>query len=158
MIIIGIDPGSKGAIAVMSDGNIQALYPFPVTAAGLDIVLKEYPGAWVFAEAPASQRFVVYVRKAFLYCGQIRGICCAYNLPLYEVPSKEWKKTVLAGKPYEKNKAISVEYATCKYPDWSASILDRKTFTDNTGPADAICLAEYGFLKLKGEVIYEGKK
>lgn len=148
MVIIGIDPGKQGAIAEFADGDLVGVGILPETTTdfkeslwgvdfdrGIDIVYCEHaqkhtPGRLAIASVWRSH-------------GIIEGVCAGLGLPLVFVNPTEWKKTVLAGLDWKKNKGCSEAYVRRKYPKLELP----KNKQLRSGYCDAICIAEYGVLR-----------
>ena len=109
MKVVGIDPGLSGAIAVLEEKKVLALFDMPVMSEGkknknqlnsaqLVNILKEntkndddiavvveqvnaMPGQGVTSMFNFGQTF-----------GAIKGVCAALNLPIFFVRPSKWKK------------------------------------------------------------------
>ena len=109
MKIIGIDPGLSGAIAVVQNNKVLAIYDMPVMAEGkknkkqlnsaqlvniirentenedeIAVVVEQVnamPGQGVTSMFNFGQTF-----------GAIKGICAALKLPIFFVRPSKWKK------------------------------------------------------------------
>lgn len=146
MIYIGIDPGKKGAMAMISDlTKERALIPFDETVYAK--VLKECIGK----EATACLEHVGAmpgqgVTSMFNFgqnFGYIKGLLEAFQIPYELVRPQKWKKEFsITG---DKNSSIEV----CKrlFPGVSLRRTDRCR-KDDDGFAEALLLAEYARRRL----------
>ena len=153
MIIVGIDPGLSGAIAILKDIKVLNIFDMPVMAEGkknkrqlnsaqlVNIIrentnLKEdiavvveqvnaMPGQGVTSMFNFGQSF-----------GVIKGVCSALSLPIYFVRPTKWKKyfnLIKTNKDASRTKVIEV------YPEISAKLSRKK----DSNKADAILIARY---------------
>ena len=153
MMIIGIDPGLTGAIAILEDNKVLRIYDMPVMAEGkknkkqlnsaqLVNILKEstinndeivviveqvnaMPGQGVTSMFNFGQTF-----------GAIKGVCAALNLPIFFVRPSKWKKhfeLINSSKDASRTKVIEM------YPSLSSQ-LDKKK---DVNKSDAILIARF---------------
>lgn len=149
MTVIGIDPGKKGGIAVLRDGELIGAYPWhparlttvlrcPVRPS-LVVVEKVHamPGQGVTSMFHFGQNF-----------GEIIGICYAMNFSegignLMLASPQTWKRAcgLIGG-----SKGDSIRLAMELYPG-----TDFKATQSARGPADGLCeaalIARYGYQK-----------
>ena len=157
MIIVGVDPGQKGGLAIMKDGACTG-HPMPLagkevdTRAVADLVMGEYD---LVLEDPSNHILVVVEKvhampkqgvsstfKFGLNYGRILGAIEALGLRYELVTPQAWKKAILAGT--NKGKTAAVEFVHRRYP--SVNLMPGRMRTHHDGIADAVCLAEYGRL------------
>ena len=149
MYYFGIDPGSKGAIAII-DVTFINLYPMPDNALDLAKILKlaTLSRSHVFVEkAQAMSR----ERKGgatgmFTYgtgYGIILGILAALELPHTLVHPKTWCKAMHAGTRAGMPKQRSLEAARRLFPTVELKRTTRCSKPDE-GFIDALLIAEYG--------------
>ena len=109
MIIIGIDPGLSGAIAILEDNKVLGIFDMPVMAEGkknkrqlnssqlvniitdntdktkeIAVIVEQVnamPGQGVTSMFNFGQTF-----------GAIKGVCAALKLPIFFVRPSKWKK------------------------------------------------------------------
>ena len=153
MIIIGIDPGLSGGIAVLKDKAIKNLYDMPVMSEGkknkrqlnsaqLAKIIKEnihekeetaivveqvnaMPGQGVTSMFNFGQTF-----------GAIKGISAALGLPIFFVRPAKWKKhfeLINSSKDSRRTKAIEM------YPSISYQLSKKK----DVNKSDAILIARF---------------
>ena len=153
MILIGIDPGLTGAIAILEGKKVLNIYEMPVMAEGkknkkqlnsaqLVALIKEYsnnnddvvviveqvnamPGQGVTSMFNFGQTF-----------GAIKGICAALKLPIFFVRPLKWKKhfeLVNSSKDSSRTKAIEM------YPTLSKKKKKKK----DVNKSDAILIARF---------------
>ena len=153
MKIIGIDPGLSGAIAVVQNNKVLAIYDMPVMAEGkknkrqlnsaqLVNIIKE--------NTQGSEEKAVVVEQVNAMPGQgvtsmfnfgqtfgaIKGICAALNLPIFFVRPAKWKKhfeLINSSKDSSRTKAIEM------YPSLSNQLSKKK----DVNKSDAILIARY---------------
>ncbi len=153
MIIIGIDPGLSGAIAILENNKVLNIFDIPVMSEGkknkrqlnsalLVNLLKEnlknneevavvveqvnaMPGQGVTSMFNFGQTF-----------GAIKGICAALDLPIYFVRPSKWKKhfeLINSSKDSSRTKAIEM------YPKLSNQLARKK----DVNKSDAILIARF---------------
>ncbi len=151
--IIGIDPGLSGAIAILQNKKVLAVFDMPVMAEGkknkrqlnsaqLVNIIKEntknedeiavvveqvnaMPGQGVTSMFNFGQTF-----------GAIKGVCAALKLPIYFVRPSKWKKhfeLINSSKDSSRTKVIEM------YPTLSHH-LDKKK---DVNKSDAILIARF---------------
>ena len=154
MIIVGIDPGLTGAIAILDNKKVISLFDMPVMTEGkknkrqlnsaqLVNILSEYkkrkddevsvvveqvnamPGQGVTSMFNFGQTF-----------GAIKGVCAAMGLPIFFVRPSKWKKhfeLINASKDSSRTKAIEM------YPSLSNQLTKKK----DVNKSDAILIARF---------------
>lgn len=158
-ISIGIDPGAKGGIAMISPYTIMA---FAMPMAGKDVdagKLAAILRGWTQQSLYASQRenllAMVYLEKVHAMPGQgvssmfkfgesfgiIKGVLGTLAIPYELVTPQAWKKRVLEGT--DKSKEAAIDYCRRKYPQVSLLATERSR-KPHSGMADALCIATYG--------------
>ena len=153
MILIGIDPGLSGAIAILEDKKVLNLHEMPVMAEGkknkkqlnsaqLVNLIKEY--------ANDSDEVAVIVEQVNAMPGQgvtsmfnfgqtfgaIKGICAALKLPIFFVRPSKWKKhfeLINSSKDSSRTKTIEM------YPSLSNQLSKKK----DVNKSDAILIARF---------------
>ena len=153
MLIIGIDPGLRGAVAFLKKGKVINLFEMPIMSEGkknknqlnnaqLVKIMREniddfsstsvvvekvnaMPGQGVTSMFNFGQTF-----------GAIKGICAALGLSIFYVRPAKWKKhfeLINSSKDASRTKVIEM------YP----SISSRLTKKKDVNKADAILIARY---------------
>ena len=153
MIIIGIDPGLSGGIAVLDNNKVIDLFDMPVMADGkknkkqlnsalLAKLIKEktsnssesaviveqvnaMPGQGVTSMFNFGQTF-----------GAIKGICATLELPIFFVRPSKWKKhfeLINSSKDASRTKAIEM------YPHLAEKLSKKK----DVNKSDAILIARF---------------
>ena len=153
MKIIGIDPGLSGAIAILENTKVLAIFDMPVMAEGkknkkqlnsaqLVNILKE--------NADINKESCVVVEQVNAMPGQgvtsmfnfgqtfgaIKGVCAALNLPIFFVRPSKWKKhfeLINASKDSSRTKVIEM------YPSLSTQLSKKK----DVNKSDAILIARF---------------
>ncbi len=152
-IIIGIDPGLNGAIAIMEKLKVIDIFDMPVMSEGkkskrqlnsallvkllkekisnledVSIVVEQVnamPGQGVTSMFNFGQSF-----------GAIKGICAALNLPIFFVRPSKWKKhydLINSSKDASRTKVIEM------YPSLSDKLSKKK----DVNKSDAILIARF---------------
>jgi len=145
---IGIDPGQKGGIAIIDKSGITAEI-MPMQEKQIQIreiceylePLKNPVVAIEKVHAMPKQG----VSSTFTFgrgVGELIGMLKALKIPFFEVTPQEWKKVVLVGLNWKKNKKASIEYCNLLHPKLDLYRTTKCT-TQHDGMADALCMAEY---------------
>ncbi len=150
MLVAGIDPGLKGAVAFLNAGGVVAVYPMPIQKtphgdiadsrellqlfkchAGTGLVVVERQQAY-----PKDRKKSIFTLGRGY--GQIEAAINISLLPaIYPLPA-EWKKAILKGTKMDK--AASIGYCQTKYPSANIKVNGKP----HDGLAEAILIAEYG--------------
>lgn len=104
-MILGIDPGLSGGLAIISGSHIELLETIPtekkggfikrqVDAQKLSNILRVYPDLVCYLEGVASRpgQGVASVFSFGDTYGTIRGVLGALNIPTYTITPSKWKK------------------------------------------------------------------
>lgn len=150
-LIIGIDPGKTGAIAVLGpDGQLRGLLDMPIINGEVDAT--GLAGVLVHLEAPC----VTFVEKVhsmpkqgvkstFSFgqnYGTILGVIGTLQLPLVKVRPQDWKPTFrLTGKDKDASRQLALEM-------WPEA-RDELRLKKHGGRADAALIAEHGRRSLR---------
>ena len=161
MLIIGIDPGLSGGIAILKNNKVQTLYDMPVMPEGkknkrqlnsaqlaklikdnikeqneVSVIVEQVnamPGQGVTSMFNFGQSF-----------GILKGICSAMQLPMYFVRPAKWKKyfnLINSEKDASRTKAIEI------FPYFSSELSRKK----DSNKADAILIASFYYETYKLE-------
>lgn len=144
-MIIGIDPGLDGGIAIISGSHIELLETIPtekktgfikrqVDAQKLSNILRVYPDAICYLEKVAS-RPGQGVGSVFSFgdtYGAIRGVLGALNIPTYYVSPQKWKKELKISSKEDSLKASTDLFNGLKFRKKDHNI------------AEALLIAYYG--------------
>ena len=153
MIVIGIDPGLSGALAILENKRVLGIFEMPVMPEGkknkrqlnsaqlvnilrdnikinneIAVVVEQVnamPGQGVTSMFNFGQTF-----------GAKKGVCAALNLPIYFVRPSKWKKhfeLINSSKDSSRTKAIEM------YPSLSAQLAKKK----DVNKSDAILIARF---------------
>ena len=153
MKIIGIDPGLSGAIAVVQNNKVLAIYDMPVMAEGkknkkqlnsaqLVNIIRENTGnedeiAVVVEQVNAMPgQGVTSMFNFGQTFGAIKGICAALKLPIFFVRPSKWKKhfeLINSSKDSSRTKAIEM------YPSLANQLSKKK----DVNKSDAILIARF---------------
>ena len=161
MIVIGIDPGLSGAIAILEGKKVLSLHEMPVMSEGkknkrqlnsaqlvniikekidkiVDIVVvveqvNAMPGQGVTSMFNFGQSF-----------GILKGLCSAMQIPMYFVRPAKWKKyfnLINSEKDASRTRAIEI------FPYFSSQLSKKK----DCNKADAILIANFYYETYKIE-------
>ena len=165
-IVIGVDPGLDGAIAILDDTDV-AVYVMPTlkhpggrgrtidTQRIVEIVetAVSTPSEWhhVFIEAqrPMPKQGVRSMFTVGKGVGVLEGVCAALRVPFEFVEARQWQKAMFAGTPHGDPKAAAILKARQLYPDVSLLASDRCS-KPHDGLADSLLIATYGKRLLAG--------
>jgi crossover junction endodeoxyribonuclease RuvC len=126
-MILGIDPGLDGGIAILSGSHIELLETIPtepkggfikrqVDAQKLSNILRVYPISVCYLEK-VSSRPGQGVGSVFSFgdtYGAIRGVLGALGIPTYYVLPQTWKKALIISSKEDSLKAIKDLYPLLK--------------------------------------------
>lgn len=143
-IIIGIDPGMTGALAVLDRGQLVAVVPMPTTSgqvSGAEIaeIVDAYAPHHVYIEDVHAmpQNGSISSFKLGYNFGVVIGVVNAAHVPIMRVSSHRWKKSYnLIGKDKSASRALAMEL----YPAHAHSFRLRK----DDGKAEATLIARWG--------------
>lgn len=149
-IIIGIDPGKTGAIAILHDDKLISVEKCPIVGDSKKNDYDHYEMANIIKRIPEP---IVYIEKVgampkqgvtsmFNFgkgYGMWYGICAALNIPMKLVTPQQWKKVML--KDTDKSKAAAILAAKQIFP--------LATIKNNHNLAEAILIARYGQMEEK---------
>ena len=153
MIIIGIDPGLSGAIAILDDKKVLSIFEMPVMAEGkknkrqlnsaqlVNIIrenIKKNEEAVVVVEQVNAMpgQGVTSMFNFGQTFGAIKGVCAALELPIFFVRPSKWKKhfdLINSSKDSSRTKAIEM------YPLIAQQLSKKK----DVNKSDAILIARY---------------
>ena len=144
-MILGIDPGLSGGLAILSGSHIELLETIPTETKGgfikrqvdaqkLSNILRVYPDIVCYLEGVASRpgQGVASVFSFGDTYGAIRGVLGALNIPTYTVTPSKWKKELKISSKEDSLKAIKDLYPLLKWRKKDHNL------------AEAILIALYG--------------
>ena len=145
MIVIGIDPGKKGGVAIVSKNRASAT-PLPYIDKEVDTVkliklLKSVKNPVVIVERQwgrPGQSAVATSTTMFNY-GKIVAAIESLGLRLLTPTPRDWQKVIIPKASRQETKTASIQYCKDNYPD--VSLKPRRCRTDQDGLADALCIA-----------------
>ena len=151
-MIIGIDPGLDGGIAIIQGSHIELLETIPTETKGgfikrqvdaqkLSNILRVYPDLVCYLEGVASRpgQGVASVFSFGDTYGAIRGVLGALNIPTYYVSPQKWKKELKISSKEDSLKAAEELLKASKTPDFWGKFRKK-----DHNLAEAILLALYG--------------
>jgi crossover junction endodeoxyribonuclease RuvC len=148
-IYVGIDPGLKGGIAVITEGILTSLLPMPGEAGlreflqSLSEAGKTIPPMVVLEKSqPMPKQGVSSVFSYGVGYGIILGMLIYGRIPYHLVRPAVWKSTMLAGEPDKKDKGTSIRVVERIFPD--VELVPRGCRKPADGLAEALLMAEYG--------------
>lgn len=155
--VVGIDPGQKGGVVLLTKGgDIEVAIPMPDAH-----VLADHLDTWrpdhVFIEkAQAMPRNgAVSMFNYGLHFGQLQGLCVALQLGYTLVTPKTWQRTMFIGTTGAEPKKRAYQAASRIFPgqDFRASERSKKP---SDGIVDAALIATWGFRHLALKDVKEG--
>ena len=153
MLAAGIDPGLKGAVAVLDRHGVHLAQPIPVLHGEIDVgalaalLLDPRPDLVVVERQQAMpKQGVASTYKTGRNYGLILGALQTLGLPVLEVRPRQWQGTVLRGQPRGKEAAIA--YVAKRFP--GVDLRPGHCRKPHDGIADAVCIAAYGLAELGG--------
>ena len=145
MIILGIDPGKQGAIAVFDTAaQTVACHDMPQTTAALHDLIAGLPSVRLcvlekpFYPATIGATNVAKIAEAY---GVLTGALAWLSIPVVTVRPADWKKAL----GLSTSKAASRERASMLFPDNAAQFSRAK----DDGRAESALLAWYGLRFVK---------
>lgn len=163
-MIAGIDPGQRGAIAIINGMNVVSIHDLEVTpedsARVLMDALKGFQGL-VVVENPLvlPAQSAQSGMSAGLQYGAIIGVLVALNLSFRRVDARKWQKEVLtitmgklqtASSQYERRKMIKENSITNAKNLFPLAQIGKKD-----GRADALLMAYYLLKETRNYVLHE---
>ena len=153
MKVIGIDPGLKGAIAVLENKKVLDIFEMPVMAEGKKNKRQLNSAQLVKLlknNISKNEEVLVVVEQVNAMPGQgvtsmfnfgqtfgaIKGVCAALELPIFFVRPSKWKKhfeLINSSKDASRTKAIEM------YPALSNELAKKK----DVNKSDAILIARF---------------
>ena len=163
MLIIGIDPGIKGAICFFKNGKILDVFDMPTMPVGKKNK-SQVNGSQIYNEIQRAiinedkKDIKVVIEQVSAMPGQgvtsmfnfgqslgvIKGICSAMQLPIHFVRPVKWKKyfnLINTSKDASRSRAIEI------FPKISDQLKRKK----DSNKADAILIASYYYNTYKSE-------
>lgn len=148
VIVMGIDPGFQGSIAVVQS-DLSWFYDMPSVsvkhgtgkrslydAAAIASIIKiRHPAAVVVEDVGAQPKGKLAVASLSKCVGIVEGICATLQIPLYRISPQEWKKVMLPGVQHKADKQAVLLEAKRRYP---------RTVFSKPDDAEALFMAEYG--------------
>ena len=155
MLIIGIDPGIKGAICVLKDGEILDVFDMPTMPVGKKNK-SQVNGSQIYNEIQKAiihedkKDIIVVIEQVSAMPGQgvtsmfnfgqsfgiLKGICSTMQLPMFFVRPAKWKKyfnLINSQKDASRTRAIEI------FPYFSTQLSKKK----DSNKADAILIASF---------------
>ena len=154
-IIIGIDPGLKGGIVTLRDGEVIATRKMPIDKANGSSVID-----WNFLTGylMGQQAYMVAIEKVHsmpkqgvsstftfgVNFGGLMGVCAGLAIPYVLVRPQEWQKTILSGIDKDLGKARSRIYCKQRWPNIDP-------LHKNDGVSDAACIGLWCSMFVSGQ-------
>ena len=166
MIILGIDPGLKGAFCLIKDEKVLEIFPMPIKAARkgsvinlvsikawLDIIHKKYPIDFVVIEKQivVSRQGLSSSGKTMYQFGLLVGLCTGLDIDVKIVTAIKWQKIIfpkvdqdnMKSYNYGDTKIKSIAFVEQNYNSSYLYTTPRQR-KPSDGIADAICIARAG--------------
>lgn len=158
MIVVGVDPGSKGAAVVLRDGNIIDWISFTkrsketqegqesrITSFFLDLKLIDCQIIWIekIWGMPGQSSNTTFAQAN--HYGFLRGVSSALEWDINLVAPVTWQKAMVGHLPKNlTSKEKSVQVALGEFPDFNFLPTKRSKKPDD-GLTDAALIALYGW-------------
>lgn len=146
---VGIDPGQKGGIAVISaSGEVLEVYrmpEFPCNIASIfEGIIKSYDNPFVVMEKSQSmpKQGIAGAHSYGIHNGVLLGMIIMGKLPYHLVRPVMWKKLILAGEADKSDKNTSIRICENLFPD--VDLIPGQLRKPHDGIAEALLIAEYG--------------
>jgi len=137
-VVVGIDPGQSGGIAIINSAGLILPYKMPETERDIYDLLESYkisnPIVWLEKVHAMPKQGVSSTWKFAANYGFLRGIVTALKYPLYDVTPQTWQKAMGCMSRGDKN--ITKAKAQQLYPQIK---ITHKI-------ADCLLIATYGVL------------
>ena len=154
-VVIGIDPGAKGALAAMeTSGLVIGVWDWPGSAADLWALISDNPRmlkvrlAALEKQSPFPGQAMTNFAMGTNY-GIWQGLAAYLGWPLETPHVSTWRKAVLdSSVPKKPQKADLVAFARRRWPD--AEIMGKRGGAKD-GRAEALCIAEYARRQVVGK-------
>lgn len=160
MLVIGIDPGLDGGIAILVNNIISEAIIMPtkigirgkreIDSASIFTILNQVPvnnlycniDLVIVEQVHSMPKSGVVASFSFgKSVGKMLGVLEVLKLKVEEITPQAWKKEILSGT--DKSKAAAIGYVQSRFPEVNL-LATLKCKKPHDGMADAICLAEYG--------------
>jgi len=141
-LIVGIDPGKKGAISFLSlDASSLELFDMPSLFEFVKLIKErrnKILRVFIEKQQPFPKQGVVSTSRLMRHYGELLGSLIALEIPLEEVPPRTWQKEFhYPGKLNKKErKLFSIQKALSLFPHADIKKKD--------GRAEAVLIAEFG--------------
>ena len=152
MRIVGIDPGSTGAIAILGGDGCPIVWDLPTAKIGGSTQISPQGlAALLSVIGPVKRIFVEDVHaNAMSYVGNftlglavgvIHGVCGAMERPVQRIQPKDWQRAVgVATIPKKERKNAHRQLAMEIFPE----LYDQLKLVSHHNRADALLIAEAG--------------
>lgn len=152
MHIVGIDPGAKGAIAVLTkSGEIVFVERMPKDMGTLENILRNVKAGRAFTEEPFVPKHetrpgaIANLGRFYKHCGFIMGLCTAIRMPITEIPPARWQAALSARKlPGEQSAKPAALRACVRIWGNTDYLRPGRCREAHQGIVDALLIAEYG--------------
>lgn len=159
MVIVGIDPGLRGAVAVIDDvRKLHSVYDCPILGSRTKTGGYNERAMWTLLEELAPGMVVIERQQTMPKQGIASSgktmygfglwvmAIVATGVPYYIVQAQAWKKFMLAGLD-RSDKNVSRMVALRCFP----ALADKLARVGDDGRAEALLIAEYGRRTLQGK-------
>lgn len=153
-MIVGIDPGLEGGIAIVGDAEVSAI-PLPIIGKEVDVAALVHALNRANPDVVVIEKLGVRPKQSAqsgatsgTNYGVLLGVVQALGYPLRIIRPQEWKGVVLKGTKKDKDAAIN--HVRRAYP--ALDLTPGRKRVPHDGMADAVCIAEYGRQLMNKEV------
>jgi len=147
--VMGIDPGAKGALALMTNRKIERMEVMPEDIhLTIDLIVDWQPSIIYLEKAQAMPgQGVSSMFKYGRHYGEIVGAISTLKIPLVEVSPRTWTKLMHAGTDSKlPAKGRSLKAALSLYP-YMNFLATKRSRVPHDGLIDASLITGYGYKK-----------
>lgn len=153
MVIVGIDPGKKGGIAVLVDAVLVAIRVMPDTCEAFADMIEDLCGMHdvidhVFLEKSQAmpKNGVCAMFNYGVHFGELRGVLVAKQLKHTLVPPNTWTREMHKGTPSTETAKRRSYLAVRRLFPLVDLLATERSKKPHDGIIDALLIAEYGRL------------
>lgn len=151
MLILGVDPGLSGGLALLRDGSVAALHVMPVADGEVDgrglaaLLWPWWPGVDLAVVENVHAMPGQGVTSMFCFgrgLGVVLGVLAALGTRVVMPSPQRWKRAVLGDRYDRSSKEGTVAWVADSFPD--AQVVLPRCRKAHSGLCDALALAAWG--------------
>jgi len=151
-VIVGIDPGQRGGIAIIEGANVVFISDMPQLHELVELLEKykdKMERAFIEKQHTYPKQGVVSQGKLMKHYGELIGVLVALRIPFEEVNPKRWQAFFFGTKRKKQTKKERKKASIAK----AKSLFPNVEIGNRDGRAEALLIAEYG-----RNLIYGGER